>query len=855
MRGKNRFLFIFIPMVSLLILSSSWLVLAATEPSSPRDDPKYQAMLSGVVVIDPAETALSIHPSLSLPVDLAQVLNLLGDVPTGPNVLANQDLTDKAQNEPSIAVNPLNPDHIIATSNDYRLRINPPPAGDVRPGFYVSFDGGITWPGDGIIDISPIPNTFAAGDPAIAIHDANNIYYSYIAFNRDVDAAGGVAVSKSTDGGLTWQLPVVIAWNTNSVFHDKEYIAVDATGSQYDGNVYVSWTRFYDTTIFFSRSTDGGASFSPPYGISDQSLTSNQGSIPVVGPDGVIYVAWLNFNQDSIRINKSTNGGASFGTPSLVANISSIPSPLPGGEFRTYSFPTMAVDPNNGYVYVAWSDFRNGDADIYFTRSTNGGLSWSTPVRVNDDPLFNDAHQFFPWMDVAPNGKLYLSWFDSRLDPTPQVVPMLYDEYTTVSTDGGLTFSPNQRISEVTSDSSLGGFTIPFIGDYSGIAVTDDFIYPAWVDTRRGQQDIFTQQRLSAQGKKLAPARVEPFQPFSYQIILNSNSNVNGNEVRDPLPQGLLYLPGSAWASSGNVSFVDGELAWDGDISSGLPITITFGVTPTLSACLPITNTAIFTTGLGQTYDLTVTSIVSGSLPAPEFSWVDSELVFTFTNETSGTLPLDYLWDFGDGITSTESSPVHEYTYPGLYTITLTAANLCGSAVITHLVEVTCNPAQADFTWLGDELTISFTNQSTGRFPLSYLWDFGDTITSTLASPVHIYASPGVFDVSLAATDLCGTGNLVEPVTTTCTAPTAIFSWIAAGMLVSFTDQSSGTQPLGYLWDFGDGTTSTEQSPTHLFASPGIFSVSLTVNAPCGVSVYQAHLQVGRFFLPLALRH
>ena len=210
-------------------------------------------------------------------------LNILGDVPLGPNVLCNQDQTTQAQNEPSIAVNPTNPNHIIATSNDYRLRVDPPPEHDVRAGYYVSFDGGNTWPGDGIIDISTIPNTFAAGDPAIAIHDIHNVYYSYIAFNRSTDD-GGVAVSKSTDGGLTWLDPVVVDWNSSSEFQDKEYLTVDATGRHYDGNVYLTWTHFdFSAPIYFSRSTDGGASFSVPYRISDTSYSSNQGSLPVVG--------------------------------------------------------------------------------------------------------------------------------------------------------------------------------------------------------------------------------------------------------------------------------------------------------------------------------------------------------------------------------------------------------------------------------------------------------------------------------------------------------------------------------------------------------------------------------------------
>jgi hypothetical protein len=91
----------------------------------------------------------------------------MGDVSIGPNVLCNRDATTQVQNEPSIAVNPFNPNQIIATSNDYRLQVGPPPVNDVRAGDYVSFDGGITWPGDRIFDISTIPNTFVAGDPAV----------------------------------------------------------------------------------------------------------------------------------------------------------------------------------------------------------------------------------------------------------------------------------------------------------------------------------------------------------------------------------------------------------------------------------------------------------------------------------------------------------------------------------------------------------------------------------------------------------------------------------------------------------------------------------------------------------------
>lgn len=855
MRGKLLTFFIILAVIFLSLILS-WQEISASTPLSPRDNPQFWDKLSGVVMIDPNPASQPFAPLPLVPLDLNAVLNVLDEVPTGPNVLCNQDQTTQAQNETSIDVNPSNPNHIIASSNDYRLRVNPPPDGDVRAGYYVSFDGGNTWPGDGIIDISTIPNTFAAGDPAIAIHDTNNVYFGYIAFNRNTDNAGGLAVSKSTDGGLTWLDPVVVAWNSLSVFHDKDYIAVDATGGTFDGNLYVTWTRFeYGAPIYFSRSTDGGASFSTPYQISDTNISFNQGSLPVVGPDGVVYVTWLNYDTSVIRMVKSTNGGASFGTPFPVASVDEIPSPLPGAGFRDDSFPTMAVDPNNGYVYVAWSDYRNGDADIYFTRSTDGGTSWSAPVRINDDPLYNNAHQFFPWMDVAPNGKIFVGWYDSRLDPTPLNQPLLYDEYVTASTDGGLTFSPNQRISEVTSDSSIGGFNPPFIGDYSGLAATNDFVFPAWVDTRRAQEDIYTQRVDFIQGHKVAPAWVDQLVPFTYSIYLNSASNISNNQIDDPVPPEAAYIPGSAWASSGTVGFSDGIVTWTGDISTGMPITITFDVTPTASACLPITNNALLTTGQGLNYTFSATSIITGPLPSPDFSWINSQLVFTFTNETSGTTPLDYVWDFGDGITSTGTSPVHEYAFPGDYTVTLSATDLCGSAGISHAVTAACSSPQADFSWLDEQLTVTFTNQSTGRFPLIFLWVFGDGITSTLTSPVHDYSLPSIYDVSLTATDLCGSGSFTDQITTTCTSPSPYFTWHTDGLTVSFTNLSGGTPPLEYMWDFGDGTSSSERSPSHLYSTPGWYIVRLTVNGPCGTAEYQASASAGEFFfLPITIR-
>jgi uncharacterized repeat protein (TIGR01451 family) len=735
--------------VLVLMLALPWAGPSARSPLSPRSNPAFRDLLSGVVVFDSGQQeTVSRQPMTWEPLVLAA-----NSVPRGPNVVCNQDIGSGHQNEPSIAVNPQDPKHVIASSNDYRG------PGDVHPGYYVSFDGGLTWPGDGIIPL--IPPAEAGGDPAMTIYDLNNVYFAFIAFHRTQDDVGGVYVAKSTDGGLSWTTPLTVALNTQTVFHDKEYVTVDATGSPLDGNVYVSWTRFSTSApIYFSRSTDGGTSYSTPMQISDFSW--NQGSIPAVGPYGEVYVVWYNYDTQAQRMTVSTDGGGSFGTPFHVSTVIPIPSPLPGGSFRVNSFPTIAIDQNNGNLYVAWNDYRNGDADVLFVRSSDGGGTWSSPIRVNDDALGNARHQFFPWLSVAPNGNIYAGWFDSRLDPAPYTEPFYYDEYVAVSTDGGLTFSPNVRISNLTSDASI-GFSGQFIGDYSGIAATDSFVYPAWVDTRRGHQDIFTQADLQLGVTKAAPAAVEPGQAFTYTLVLSSTGTWDGNSLTDPLPPQVAYMPGSLWASSGEYGEAGGVVTWTGTLDAAQLVTVTFQVTPTVGACSPVTNTAFFTEGSGTLFQqATAYTYISGTVPIAGFTLSDwtpevGQLV-TFTNESLGTLPLQFLWDLGDGTTSTLPSPTHSYGLPGPYTAVLTASNGCGSDTHAEMLTVTCDPPTAAFAWAAEGLHVTFTNESTGTFPLAFEWDLGDGVTSTLPAPTHTYQSAGLYTVTLTATDLCGSG-------------------------------------------------------------------------------------------------
>src|SRR5439155_6083244 len=233
---------------------------------------------------------------------------------------------------------------------------------------------------------------------------------SYISFtgirtDRPLRAASGIFVSSSRDG-ISWGQPVPVVDHLNSVepHEDKPYLVVDRSDqSPYRGNIYVSWTRFdvygskdpaHKSHIHFSRSLDAGRSFSPVRRISDtpgdclDSSNTVEGAVPAVGPRGEVYVVWA--GPRGLVFKKSVDGGWSFSPEKVLAEIvGGWDSPAPG-FVRHNGLPVTGVDvssgKNRGSVYVTWIDRRNKDLDVFLAASRDGGLTWSEPVRVNDDP-------------------------------------------------------------------------------------------------------------------------------------------------------------------------------------------------------------------------------------------------------------------------------------------------------------------------------------------------------------------------------------------------------------------------------------------------------------------------------------
>jgi hypothetical protein len=314
-----------------------------------------------------------------------------------------------------------------------------------------------------------------------------------------------VSVSRGTVSGpaLSWDPPVVVAFADDAFgfdFLDREHIACDPSS----GALYVSYTRFPfggsgRGRIDLVGSNDGGLTWSSPSVVEPEDpISLNQGSVPAVGPGHEVYVAWQQGGQGTsptgkptIQLRKSIDGGSTFPTRTTVADFVETAFVPPAGLTRIADFPSMAVDrsagPNRGNVYVVFEEGDRDVRDIKLARSTTGGLSFETAVRVNDDPP--GADQFFPWVAVDPvDGQISVISYDRRRNPGTA----LTDVFLTQSYDGGQVFIPGISVTDRASDFAQVVFdVIPNFGDYINVATDGTAVYAAWADARNGDPDVF----------------------------------------------------------------------------------------------------------------------------------------------------------------------------------------------------------------------------------------------------------------------------------------------------------------------------------------------------------------------------
>ena len=225
--------------------------------------------------------------------------------------------------------------------------------------------------------------------------------------------------------------------------------------------------------------------------------------------------------------------------------------------------------------------------------------------------------------------------------------------------------------------------------------------------------------------------------------------------------------------------------------------------------------------------------------PKAKFKYSINDLSVVFTNQSTNAL--SYLWDFGDGTSSTEKNPTKKYSNAGYYTVSLTVTNVTKSDTYSEPVVITFAPPQAKFSYSKNGLTVTFSNQSTNAD--SYQWSFGNGQTSSQKNPMITYASEGTYSVCLTAKKGELSDSQTQQISVTYGTPTASFTYkTEAPLKVVLTNTS--TNATTYEWDFGDGKTSTEKNPTHRYSTVGSYIITLVAKNPSGSQQYRQTVQI-----------
>jgi hypothetical protein len=476
----------------------------------------------------------------------------------GRNVRVNQDCSLRRQAEEVVVVNPTNQNNLIAGQNDSRIGFN-------HCGYDWSVDGGKTW-GDQIppfwqFALADGHTADACSDPTATFDSDGNAYVGGILF--DVNSpASAVVVAKSNShiGGAFYHTPAPLSFQEYrdvplgviasdpgpDIFNDKEFVVADShSGSPKKNNVYMTWTRFTltDSPIYFSQSTDGGATWSAPVEISGSNpalctvgsgeadpnaCDQDQGSHPIVGTDGTVYVAFGNGNTPGAGINQvlfvkcpaaaDCSNKASWTQPvkvgDLIDNAPVGPNAItgcPGGReclppngYRVPEFTSISTSIDNaGKLYTVWADFRNGgppctgpassatppcDNDVFFSSSTDGGVTWSAAVNVAPASKVGVNAQWQPWSSVTPDGSaLWIGYYDRHYGNCENTGcnDITLAKVSNPSSSPSITYTRLTTASMPNLVVANNPLQAGFLGDYMWVTVdTRGRPYVVWADTR-----------------------------------------------------------------------------------------------------------------------------------------------------------------------------------------------------------------------------------------------------------------------------------------------------------------------------------------------------------------------------------
>jgi hypothetical protein len=478
----------------------------------------------------------NLRPALALGVVVAAAVAAVAAAagPPGGTPLTPVDVTNDAyaDNEESLGMSP-NGQWLAGAWNDWEYNDG--------CGFSYSTDGGDHWAPETFAPFTAFSNTpgvdpifptqFAvAGDPSVVFNPKSNKFdvicqafgtktgnqIQLLSSTFDPTKADPSADVNSSYGAAAWTTPVAVATGksngsqkgSNGKAPDHEAVTVDTgTGpGHHFGRLFVAWAEFSGagrSPIDIAYSDDDGASWTGPIRVSDNGHQFDQDATPRVGPDGTVYVSWINGpNERSLKnnvamIDKSTDGGATWGVDRVAADVvNPIGGQLPNSDYRVFADVNSTVDEQTGRVVLTFTDQQSGASNIYATHNLVAGdiSKWSDPVRVEP----SGQEQFFPWTSSAPNGRVDLVFYDRSCDPTGDKLNCVT---LASSADDGATWGYTTLQSTpfdgdqfhaclAPGDPSACG--ISFLGDYIAVSSTNAKAEALWTANGSSGMDVFS---------------------------------------------------------------------------------------------------------------------------------------------------------------------------------------------------------------------------------------------------------------------------------------------------------------------------------------------------------------------------
>jgi hypothetical protein len=385
------------------------------------------------------------------------------------------NITGDAANEPSIAMDPTNPNRLVIAWRQFDTITS----NFRQAGWAYSHDGGLTWTFPGVLE----PGVFRS-DPVVRA-DSNGVFY-YMSLRGDFTCQ----VFLSRDGGVTFPE------RYDAYGGDKEWFTIDLTGGIGHGNLYLAWSTAASSTgnRIFTRSTNGGTAWMNPISIPSSPIWGTL----AVDADGTLYIGGVSSSQwPDFYLARSSNAHDRTQTPTfdlyrrveLNGRLVYGAGPNPGGLLgQVWIGVDRSGGAYHGRLYFLCSVDPPGidPQDVYLAFSPDRGATWSAPIRVNDDPPAANAWQWFGTLAVAPNGRVDVIWYDTRNDPNGLLSELRY----TYSYDGGTTWAPSIPISPAFHP-HVGWPNQNKIGDYIDMIALEAETLIAYAATFNGEQDVY----------------------------------------------------------------------------------------------------------------------------------------------------------------------------------------------------------------------------------------------------------------------------------------------------------------------------------------------------------------------------